>query len=221
MKDVLMKTADKRSGKFIVIEGLDGSGKTIQSRMLFDYLIQSNYPVNLSYEPTHGPIGSILRQALIGRIIVDPKTIAALFAADRLDHIYNPTDGILKHLNKGIIEISDRYYLTSFAYQTLEVDQSWVWELNSQAIKPDLIIFLDVDPQECFRRISSSLIDDEMYHKIDHFNKARFKYLEVINKLKETEIIEIIDANTSVEEVNEKVKAVIQAFLPENKNTKE
>lgn len=200
-------------GKFIVIEGLDGSGKTLQSRLLVAKLKDLGYRVNLSFEPTYGPIGTIIRQALLGRISIDTKTIAALFAADRLDHLNNPVNGVLKHINQGIIEISDRYYLTSFAYQTLSVDEQWVWSINAQAIKPDLTLFLDVEPEECFSRIIKSQVDNEMFHNEDHFYKAREKYLEAINILKNKENIVIIDSNYSPEEVNFKIQSEVIKIL--------
>jgi dTMP kinase len=208
---------EKPAGKFIVIEGLDGSGKTVKSKLLADHLKKLGLKVSLSFEPTSGPIGAIIRHVLVGRLQVDPRTLAALYAADRLDHITNSTNGIAKHLREGVIEICDRYYLTSYAYQTLSVDEDWVWQLNSQAIRPDLTIFLDVDPEECWRRLSRSQIDEEMFHDLAHLREARTKYLAAISKLKDRERIVVVDSNGDLQEVSERVIGEATTFLRQEK----
>lgn len=204
---------DQTKGKFIVIEGLDGSGKTLQARKLVEHLRQRGYKVSFSFEPTNGPIGSIIRQAVLGRIQIDSYTLAAMFAADRLDHVFNPVNGVLKHINDGIIEISDRYDLTSYAYQTVSVDEDWVWQLNSRTIRPDLTIFLDVDPKECYRRLMRSQVDDELYHKAEHLEEARERYLEATAKLSKQEPIVTINGNADSKEVGRNVIAAVTEFL--------
>ena len=74
-------------GKFIVFEGIDGSGKSSQMRLLAQYLGDRGVRVHLTCEPTQSPIGSLLRDCLTGKLDTDERTIAALFAADRLHHI--------------------------------------------------------------------------------------------------------------------------------------
>src|SRR5437870_4053780 len=100
-------------GAFIVFEGLDGAGISTQARLLHERLIASEVPCNRSFEPTAGPVGSLLRQYLAHRVQFDPHTVAALFAADRLDHLYNRTNGIAQRLENGITEISERYLFSS------------------------------------------------------------------------------------------------------------
>jgi dTMP kinase len=208
---------ERPAGKFIVIEGLDGSGKTVKSKLLGDHLKTLGLRISQSFEPTGGPIGAIIRNVLVGRLQVDPRTLAALYAADRLDHITNPVNGITKHLKEGIIEICDRYDLTSYAYQTLSVDEEWVWQLNSQAIRPDLTIFLDVDPEECWRRLTRSQVDAEMFHDLAHLKEARAKYLAAISKLRGHEQIVIVDSNGDLQEVSEIVISEATKFLRREK----
>jgi dTMP kinase len=200
-------------GKFIVIEGLDGSGKTMQSRLLAEHLRGLGFKVSLSFEPTNGPIGSVIRQALLGRVQLDPRALAALFAADRLDHLYNPVNGIVKHIQEGIIEVCDRYDLTSYAYQTRAADEQWVWQINSQAIRPDLTIFLDVDPEECNARLRRSLVDDEMFHDLTHLREARGKYMAVISALRDKSAIVVIDGNLDAKAVSQQIAAAVENFL--------
>ena len=106
--------ADK--GKFIVFEGTDGSGKSTQMKLLAKYLKGKGIECLLTHEPTDSPFGGVLRACLTGRIETDERAIAALFAADRLDHITNPGIGIQQHLDAGITVLCDRYYFSTHAY---------------------------------------------------------------------------------------------------------
>ena len=88
----------------------------------------------------------MLRACLTGRIETDERAIAALFAADRLDHITNPVNGIQKHLDAGITVLCDRYYFSSLAYNGGLVSAEWVAQLNAQAmqlLRADLTVFID------------------------------------------------------------------------------
>ena len=81
-------------GKFIVFEGTDGSGKSTQMKMLGKYLKTKGIPVYGTHEPTESPFGALLRSCLTGRVEADERAIAALFAADRIDHITNSVNGL-------------------------------------------------------------------------------------------------------------------------------
>ena len=87
-----------KKGKFIVIEGVDGSGKTTQIEILKEKFKANGLKFHFTWEPTDSPIGSIIRNILNKRIEADEQTIAALYLADRLDHIQNNQNGILKFL---------------------------------------------------------------------------------------------------------------------------
>ncbi len=206
------------SGNFFVIEGLDGSGKSAQAKKLADNLRSLGYKVNLSSEPTMGPVGALIRLALNKRLNLDQKTIAALFAADRVDHVYNPVNGIKKHLGEGIIEISDRYDLTSYAYQSLFNDKEWVFQLNSQAIRPDITVFLDVNPKECVRRLAASKIEYDLYESESHLQEARQNYINMIDFLRQErkETIVIIDAEIEINLLASKILEIIKDWLLKN-----
>lgn len=137
---------------FIVIEGLDGSGKTTISKLLYDYLTKKNYKVLLTSEPTDGPIGRIIKKYLAkSKHKRDHILEALLFAADRRWHV---KEIILPALNKYDYIISDRYVYSSYAYQQSNVTPlKWLIEINKDVPKPDIIIFLDVSPDECLRRL--------------------------------------------------------------------
>jgi len=142
---------------FIVIEGLDGSGKSSASAALKEQLEQ-NFPgkIKRSYEP-HNPScgGDYIRDVLEKRITeFDPFVLALAYAANRLDHNARL---IKPWLAKGDnhIFICDRYYLSSLVYNSAEdfsFDQ--VMLLNKNARKPDIIFFLNVSAEVCRERMN-------------------------------------------------------------------
>ncbi|HMZ50684.1 MAG TPA: hypothetical protein PK988_00330, partial [Candidatus Sumerlaeota bacterium] len=101
---------------FVVIEGLDGAGTSTQASMLADNLNREGTKAILSWEPTSGPIGTLIKQIMRGRLAAtdDRKTterlLAHLFATDRHDHLYNKIDGIESQTAKGFVAISTRYF---------------------------------------------------------------------------------------------------------------
>lgn len=164
-----------KEGNFIVIEGIDGAGTTTQVRLLGEYFSAQNLPVLTTREPTTGPIGALLRQALTHRFVVPGhhggqppswKTMALLFAADRLDHLEAE---ILPNLREGVTVISDRYDLSSLTYQSataLDRDSeavNWLRILNSHARRPDLTIVLDVSATVAAQRRKSRAQTAELY----------------------------------------------------------
>ena len=123
-------------GKFIVFEGIDGSGKSTQIKLLYKYLTSKGVPCYTTFEPTDSPFGSLIRQCLSGRIETDDKTIAGLFVADRLDHLYNAKCGLIEKINSGITVLCDRYYLSSYAYHGAFMD------MNMRTLFPYAAIFV-------------------------------------------------------------------------------
>ena len=196
--DPLMKR-----GFLIVIEGIDGAGKTTHARKLVRWLRKNGIRTRYTFEPTRGAIGRILEK-MASKRKVDVRVEALLFAADRIDHL----NKIIKPLlEKGFIIISDRYVHSSIAYQSVTVgDQGWVEELNKFAEKPDLVILLDVDPETGLKRIKRKRA---RFERIEILKKVREKYLE----LAEREGFKVINANRGVEEVFEDVKSSVEKFL--------
>lgn len=148
-----------RDGILIVLEGVDGAGTTTQTERLCAAL-RASVPVQATREPSGGPIGSLLRQALSGRWVTPSPaglrapgavTLALLFAADRQDHLEAE---VVPLLREGVTVVSDRYYHSSVAYQSLSGAGSiaWIRELNKNARRPDLTIVLDVPADVAERR---------------------------------------------------------------------
>jgi dTMP kinase len=148
--------ADER-GRFIVLEGIDGAGTTTQAALLADALRDRlGVAVELTREPTDGPLGRLLRAALAGELRLDPVALALAFAADRADHVHNPETGIAAALAAGRWVVSDRYLLSSLAYNRGGVvTRDWLTAINRHALAPDLTLFLAVDPELALERIAA------------------------------------------------------------------
>jgi dTMP kinase len=150
------------SAHFVVIEGIDGAGTTTHARRLVEALTNRGRDVRLTCEPSDGPIGSLIRRILKHEVVlpdgrprpVDWATMALLFAADRLDHVRAV---IAPALAEGTVVVSDRYDLSSLAYQSVtapapDAALPWIRELNRDALRPDLTIVLDVPAEVAEKR---------------------------------------------------------------------
>lgn len=179
-------------GLFIALEGIDGSGKSTQAKLLTARLQQAGHKVHATYEPTNGHVGRLLRSILKGEQKADNRVIAGLFLADRLDHLLNEQDGIVKLINDGYTVITDRYYFSSYAYHGTHMDMDWVIDANrmcASTLRPDINIFIDVEPETAMRRIIDSRAQVELYETHDNLLKVRAKYMEAFHKLESVEKI--------------------------------
>ncbi|HNL83850.1 MAG TPA: dTMP kinase [Chitinophagales bacterium] len=193
---------------FIAFEGIDGSGKSTQAKLLAEHLAAAGYKVYLTFEPTDSEMGKLIRKIFSGERPADEHVIAALFAADRLDHILNTTNGIKKKLEEGYIVICDRYYLSSYAYHSVHVDMDWVIQLNSvsaQLLKPDFYFFIDVDVETSMQRIAASRTSTELYETSDNLRKVRENYFKAMEKLHSNENIIIINGKQEVDIITEEI----------------
>jgi dTMP kinase len=159
----------KRRGLFVVLEGLDGAGTTTQAAALERALRARGQRVQVTAEPSPGPIGVLLRQALTGRLTglgqpIDQVTLALLFSADRADHTHQE---ILPALSAGVTVICDRYVLSSLAYQGLDLPLEEVAAINAHAPAPDLTLFLDVPPKVAEARRQASRGHAERFERLD------------------------------------------------------
>ena len=143
-------------GRFVVFEGLDGSGTTTQLGALREWLAHRSGAVVVTHEPSGGALGRVLRDAIDGEVALDPVALALAFAADRADHLATPDTGVLAALDAGSWVLSDRYVVSSLAYQSGQgLPLEWLAEINRFARPPDLTIFIDTPPEECLRRIEA------------------------------------------------------------------
>lgn len=183
-------------GCFIVFEGIDGAGKTCQFNKLGERLQKEDYNIVLTKEPTSNRvIGKLIRNILYKDVKVSDEALALLFAADRVDHTKNVISPALK---KGSVVLSDRYIHSSLAYQCkgmkTQLDLKWLKTINRFAISPDIVVFLDIPPEEGLKRLQKGQVrvqDDGYFRDIIKQEKIRSAYYKVLNfKRKEKDLME-------------------------------
>ena len=209
---------NENQGKFIVFEGIDGSGKTTQINKLCEYLEKKGRKVYVTSEPTISMTGGILRDALSGVSKRTSCEMAAMFVLDRIFHNVNQKWGIEKMLADGYDVLCDRYYYSSLAYQGSETDSEWVknMNLNCPEIRtPDACVFLDLTPEESLERISNSRATTEIYETKEKLTAVRNKFLSVLDELKdrEGEKIYIISAFGDVETVAKRIQDAVDEVI--------
>lgn len=206
----------KLSGKFIVFEGIDGSGKTTQIELLKSKLQSIGQNVHMTTEPTDRSVGKLIRQILRKEINASEETLAALFVADRLDHIQNEDDGMAAKLEEEIHVISDRYYWSSYAYHGLSMPIAKVVEMNDichQLLKPDLTIYLDLTADESMKRITQRNEAQEKFEKLELLQSIRQNYFIAFERYSKNARIEVINANQNIESVAEEVWTLVAPLL--------
>lgn len=193
----------QKRGVFIAFEGIDGSGKSTQIHRLAERLCSRGHECFKTAEPTDGAVGLIIRQIMAHKIKADNRVIAGLFVADRLDHLTNEINGVANMVENGITVLTDRYYLSSYAYQGAFVPMSWVIEANSLSaaiLRPSLNIFIDVDPEISARRVKDRS-QIELYETLDTLKKIRAQYFKAFDAVGREENIVIVDGNQSADKV--------------------
>ncbi|MCJ7431475.1 dTMP kinase [Candidatus Bathyarchaeota archaeon] len=192
-------------GFFICVEGLDGCGKTTQTKLLVRRLRRKRYDAIYTAEPSRGKIGKFIkRHCLHGEKRVSSIIEALLFAADRFEHV---EDVIVPAIGKGKIVVSDRYVYSSLAYQgAAGLDLEWIEKVNEHAIHPDLAFFIDVKPEIVVKRLKPK---KSVMENLQTQQKVREVYMKFVEN---GELVKI-DGNGSVQEVAESIlKAALKGF---------
>ncbi len=201
-------------GDFIVIEGIDGSGTTTQTKLLCEWLDKKGKEYVRTQEPVKEElhIGKVIKEHLVqDDDDHSPESIALAFAADRLIHL---EDRIIPALKEGKTVVSDRYYHSSMVYQPEHgADLSWVKEINKHARKPDATIIVDVPAEESMKRQQkrdggeSSVI----FENLDFQKNIRERYIKLEEGLEED--IYIVDGVRSKQEVHEDVVEIVREVM--------
>ena len=206
-------------GKFITFEGIDGSGKSTQLRMLANELRFRGFKVLPTCEPGGTPLGRRLREAFLEtEETVSPLAELLLFAADRAQHV----NFLVKPaIEEGKIVISDRYADATFAYQGAgrgfpesTVDQ--IIELATSGLKPDLTLFFDLPIEKALLRTNNRTDAGEQKNRMDKesagfYTRVREGYLKIAAQ--EPERFMVIDADGSTNEVQMRVVDIVTEFL--------
>ncbi|WP_207511208.1 dTMP kinase [Longitalea luteola] len=213
----------KRNNLFIALEGIDGSGKSTQTKRLTEQLASQGHKVYSTFEPTDNTIGKLIRDILKGNAKADHRVIAGLFVADRLDHLLNETYGIVKKLEEGYTVICDRYCFSSYAYQGAHMNMDWVIQANAMSaeiLRPDVNIFIDVSPEISMQRLHSNRDNIELFETLENLQLVRAKYLEAFDKLRPVEHIFTVDGNRTPDliarDIWNKVASMLQPLPQQN-----
>ena len=197
-------------GRFIVFEGLDGAGTTTQMKRLGEAFTERKKKVFLTHEPTDNPIGRLVRDALQKKFRTTSSALALLYASDRDDHLYNSEYGIKKHLDDGDIVISDRYFYSSYAYQSVECESSFVRGINSRFDNADIIIFIDTPVANCLERIEKRGEEKELFEREEYLKAVRTNYLDIFSSLPPSVILITIDGTKTIDRISEEIREKLQ-----------
>lgn len=207
------------SGKFITFEGIDGSGKSTQLRLLAGELRMRGYDVLTTLQPGGTPLGRRLREAFLEtEEAVHPMAELLLFAADRAQHV----NFLIKPaLAEGKIVISDRYADATAAYQGAgrgfdEKLVNQVIKVATDGLKPDLTLFFDVPIEKAIMRTTGRSDEETKQNRMDRedadfYARVRNAYLRIAER--EPRRFKIIDASGSIDEVHQKVIAIVGKFF--------
>jgi dTMP kinase len=166
-----------KRGVFICVEGLDGSGKTTQAKLLTEKLCEK-YIAVYTAEPSRGKIGAFIRDSCLyeGKRL-PTEAEALLFAADRIEHVQNE---VAPALDEGKIVICDRYVYSSLAYQgNAGLSLAWIKTINARALQPDFSIFIDVSPERVLERLQRK---KSVMETLEIQQKVREVYLKFVDE---------------------------------------
>lgn len=197
-----------KRGKFIVIDGLDGAGTTTQTKLLCENLKKIGIACHETAEPSKGKVGVLIREFLADAK-KDAYELALLFAADRLDHLDREVNPALA---MGLWVVSDRYRISSLAYQTLDCDEKWIAALNKHAQVPDLTIIIDIPAGVAMKRLGSRGGKRERFEKKGLLEKVRANYLKFAKRKGEGRVI-VVNGTKGIENVAETILEIVRKNL--------
>lgn len=197
------------TGKFIVFEGIDGSGKSTQLKLLKEKLDNLGIRSQLTAEPSPGLVGQLLRNIQKGEDIQNPSpyTMAFLYAADRSLHV----DWIKEKLSDGVWILCDRYKYSSIAYQGSDDFDllNLVEDMNSIFLEPDHAFLLNLSPDTALAR-TENRETREIFEKKDFLEKVARNYKKIFSIPENRSFMSIVDTNASEEAVSDKIFNILQ-----------
>jgi dTMP kinase len=196
-------------GKFVVFEGLDGSGRSTQAKLLSDFLVKKGLKVVLTKEPTLDSVaGRKIRKILDKKEKITPKKLQKLFAQDRKVHLDKV---IIPAFKKGKIVISDRYFFSTFAYGAADgLNLDKLIKMNENFLMPDLTFILKVSPEVCLERIKKRGDRVTLFEKKAKLARVWQFYQTLPKKFLN---VRIINGEKSIHEVFFKVKRIVHFKL--------
>jgi dTMP kinase len=206
-------------GTFIVVDGVDGAGKGTQLALLRDALVSRGHQVHVTAEPSTWPIGALIRRYLrheLAEGVPSWESMALLFAADRMQHVEHEIE---PHLMAGEIVLCDRYDSSSIAYQAALAGEDadgarmrWIATQNDHALRPDLVVLLDVTPEVAAARRDARGATSELYEQLELQRRVRANYGRLA-EVRPHDRVERIDASGSPQAVHALVLAPVLEAL--------
>ena len=205
-----------KKGLFIVVDGIDGSGKSEIVKMLHNYLFSKSkkYRILTTREPTNGRYGTKIREML--RKEKNPESssgkIMELFIKDREDHLKSTIEPLLKNGSRNELNIvlCDRYYYSTIAFQGAQgIEIKSLIERNRKFRKPDISFILDAEPSLALERIEYR--EKEKFEQLEFMKKIRENFLKLPSLLKDN--LKIIDSNKSLKEAFEDIRKEVDRIL--------
>jgi len=198
----------KNRGTLIAFEGIDGSGKGTQLRLLYDWLDNRDIPVIRLAQPSDSMAGRILRELAVRNQRLNPDVELSLFIRDRREQARST---ILPFLGRGYTVLLDRHYLSSVAYQGARgLDPEEILKRNLRvAPEPDLTFLIDVDPSIALDRIERTRNTDA-FERYDYLTSVRMLYLEWADRLKN---VLRIDGNTGETDIHFIICSTVRRLL--------
>lgn len=202
------------SGKFIVIEGIDGAGGETQTKLLTEFLQKNGKNVLLIEYPDYtSGIGKLIQEFLHNEYDFSADVQFSLFATDMI----KDKQKILDALNENKIVISNRYLLSTLAYQStrgFQIEKGLEFAENFELPKPDLVIYIDIDVETSMKRKMGEKNNLDRHESDKKFlEDVRSRYLKLaIKKIFANEWV-IIDGKKSIEEVAKEIREIVLKFV--------
>ncbi len=190
-------------GKLVVFEGIDGAGSTTQLKLFGKYLKKKKIKFIETCEPTGGPIGKLIRRALRHELKFSWDTLQLMYSADRADHLnklINP------NLVTGINVISDRYFLSTFAYGGINLEGKWLRQLNANFQEADMTFLIDTPVDVALGRIQRRS-KNELFEKKKLLESVRRSYLAMTSEYSN---VYILDGTKPIEEIAKKIASIFE-----------
>ena len=205
-----------KKGIFIVVDGIDGSGKSEIVKMIHNYLFSKSkkYRILTTREPTNGTYGIKIREML--RKEKNPESssrkLVELFVKDRQEHLEKTINPFLENSGKNELNIvvCDRYYYSTIAFQGAQgIDIKDLINKNKKFRKPDIAFILDVEPSLALKRIDYR--EKEKFEKLEFMKKIQENFLNMPKLLDDN--IKITDSSKSLNDVFEVIRKEIDNIL--------
>ena len=191
-----------QKGILIVFEGIDGSGKSTQAKILLERLQEEDFDAVYFREPSKGKWGRKIKKKALHPDSLSPEEELDLFQKDRRENVEQNLKPALK---KKKIVILDRYYYSNIAYQGAKgIDEKLIRRMNEEfAVEPDLVFIFDIDPKKGLERIENRKKKDKLFEREDYLVKVR----EIFRSFKGEKFVHI-DALKSKEEISKEIQEI-------------